>query len=40
MQKLQQRKALLDLESEAAIEVTNDLMIYQNILDNINKEAL
>lgn len=38
MDNLLKRKAILDPESEDAIEITNDLMGYQNILDTINDE--
>ena len=30
------RKAILDPESDAAVEIINDLMLYQNIIDKIN----
>lgn len=33
---LLQRRATADPESDEAIEITNDLMIYQNILDKIS----
>jgi hypothetical protein len=33
---LLKRKAILDPESDDAVEITNDLMIYQNIIEKIN----
>lgn len=36
MEDLMKRKKILDPESDDAVEITNDLMIYQNIIDKIN----
>lgn len=36
MDKLFQRKNILDPESDDAVEIAHDLMIYQNIIDKIN----
>ncbi len=36
MDDLLKRKNILDPESDDAVEITNDLMIYQNIIDKIN----
>ncbi|WDE10389.1 hypothetical protein [Thalassomonas haliotis] len=36
MEELIKRKGILDPESDDAIEITNDLMIYQNIVEKIN----
>jgi hypothetical protein len=36
MEELLKRKAILDPESDDAVEITNDLMIYQNIIEKIN----
>ncbi len=36
MQDLIERKDILDPESDDSVEITNDLMIYQNILEKIN----
>ena len=33
---LVKRKKILDPESDDSVEITNDLMIYQNIIDKIN----
>jgi hypothetical protein len=33
---LLKRKAILDPESDDAVEITNDLMVYQNIIEKIN----
>lgn len=30
------RKTILDPESDDAVEIVNDLMLYQNIIDKIN----
>jgi len=38
MDNLIKRKAILDPESDDSIEITNDLMGYQNILDTINDD--
>ena len=35
MDDLMKRKAILDPESDDAVEITNDLMVYQNIIDKI-----
>jgi hypothetical protein len=37
MKKLQERRNILDPESDDAVEATNDLMIYQNILEKIKE---
>ena len=37
MQNLKKRMAILDPESDDAVEIINDLMIYQNIIDKINE---
>ena len=36
MQELIERKGILDPESDDSVEITNDLMVYQNILEKIN----
>ncbi|SFD15782.1 hypothetical protein SAMN05660479_03317 [Microbulbifer thermotolerans] len=36
MDDLIKRKNILDPESDDAVEITNDLMIYQNIIEKIN----
>ena len=36
MQKKQERLKILYSESDDAVEITNDLMLHQNILDKIN----
>jgi hypothetical protein len=36
MADLLKRKAILDPESDDAVEITNDLMMYQNVLEKIN----
>jgi len=36
MDDLLKRKAILDPESDDSVEITNDLMVYQNIMDKIN----
>ena len=36
MEELLKKKAILDPESDDAVEITNDLMIYQNIIEKIN----
>jgi len=36
MLKLQEKLKILDVESDEAVEATNDLMIYQNILEKIS----
>ena len=33
MQELIERKGILDPESDDSVEITNDLMVYQNILE-------
>ena len=37
MENLQKRLKILDTESDDAIEATNDLMVYQNIIEKINE---
>jgi hypothetical protein len=37
MENLIKRKFILDPESDDLIEITNDLMMYQNILEKINE---
>ncbi|WP_444996949.1 hypothetical protein [Aliikangiella sp. IMCC44359] len=37
MENLQKRKSILDPESDDSVEITNDLMMYQNILEKINE---
>ena len=36
MDDLIKRKSILDQESTDAVEITNDLMMYQNIIEKIN----
>ncbi|WDD97885.1 hypothetical protein [Thalassomonas actiniarum] len=36
MEELIKRKGILDPESDDAVEITNDLMMYQNIIEKIN----
>lgn len=36
MADLLKRKAILDPESDDAVEIANDLMMYQNVLKKIN----
>ncbi len=36
MDDLLKRKDILDPESDDVVEITNDLMVYQNIIDKIN----
>lgn len=36
MDELIKRKAILDPESDDSAEITNDLMIYQNVIEKIN----
>jgi hypothetical protein len=36
MDEMIKRKGILDPESGDAVEITNDLMIYQNIIEKIN----
>ena len=36
MDELTKRKAILDPESDDSAEITNDLMIYQNVIEKIN----
>jgi len=36
MERKQERLKILDSESDDAVEITNDLMLHQNILDKIN----
>ncbi len=35
MENMKERLKILDSESDDAVEITNDLMIHQNILDKI-----
>jgi len=37
MDNLKKRKSILDPESDDSVEITNDLMMYQNILEKINE---
>lgn len=37
MENLQKRLKILDPESDAAVEATNDLMIFQNIIEKIDE---
>ena len=37
MENLQKRLKILATESDDAIEATNDLMVYQNIIEKINE---
>lgn len=37
MENLKKRKLILDPESDDSVEITNDLMMYQNILEKINE---
>jgi hypothetical protein len=39
MEALQKRKSILDPESDDAVEITNDLMLYKQILEKISKTA-
>lgn len=39
MDNLQKRRGILDPESDDAVEITNDLMLYQNILDKISENS-
>ncbi|WP_281559966.1 hypothetical protein [Thalassomonas sp. RHCl1] len=36
MEELIKRKGILDPEFDDAVEITNDLMMYQNIIEKIN----
>lgn len=36
-QNLKKRLSIVDPESDEAVETTNDLMIYQNIIEKINE---
>jgi hypothetical protein len=37
IENLKKRKSILDPESDDSVEITNDLMMYQNILETINE---
>jgi hypothetical protein len=37
MENLKKRLEIVDCESDEAVEATNDLMIYQNVIDEINE---
>lgn len=37
MENLQKRLKILDPESDVAVEATNDLVIYQNIIEKIDE---
>ncbi|GLQ32853.1 hypothetical protein GCM10007876_33320 [Litoribrevibacter albus] len=38
MENLKKRKSILDPESDDSVEITNDLMMFQNILEKINEK--
>jgi hypothetical protein len=38
MENLKNRKTILDPESDDSVEITNDLMMYQNILEKIGEK--
>ncbi len=38
MEDLKKRKNILDPESDDSVEITNDLMLYQSILEKISED--